>query len=53
MQEIILMEDTCMGQGKDFDKEKQSLLSQGYIVLSENIHPAVGKICRLEKKTTN
>jgi hypothetical protein len=48
MKQITLIEDSCLGQNKDFNKEKQILLNKGYTIVSEINHLAVGRICKLQ-----
>lgn len=50
MYEITLTEDNCLKEGKDFKKEKQFLLNQGYKISFEFFHPAIGKIVILKKE---
>lgn len=44
MNKFVLVEDTCLSIGKDFDTEKSNLLEQGHNLVSEWCHPAVGRM---------
>lgn len=45
-----LLEDDCLRDGLDFNQELSNLLSIGYIIISKQEHPAVGRIYSLVKR---
>jgi hypothetical protein len=45
MNNYLLVEDTCLGKGLDFDQEKSKLdANPSYTLVHEGTHPAIGRI---------
>jgi hypothetical protein len=44
MEIITLTEDSCIARNINFEVEKQKLINNGCVILSEFTHPAVGKM---------
>jgi len=44
MNKFELIEDNCLGNNKDFDAEKVLLLEQGFILVHQYTHPAIGRV---------
>jgi hypothetical protein len=50
MNQIILLEDSCIARNIDFEVEKQKLINDGYVVLSEQTNTALGRLVTLQRK---
>lgn len=49
MNQITLIEDTCLRLQQDFHIEKAALIQQGYILVTQYNHPAIGKVAILKQ----
>lgn len=49
MQKISLTEDQCLAKNSTFKKELSKLVKDGYQIIYEYTHPAIGKVAILEK----
>ena len=39
-----LTEDYCLGKGLSYPEEKTKLLQQGFTLIHEDFHPAIGRV---------
>ena len=49
MNQITLIEDTCLRLRLNFNIEKAVLIRQGYSLVTQYSHPAIGKIAILKQ----